>query len=216
MKSMQTMIENVTISKLEQICGVVGDFDSMGLYFDRLNENFEELKSTSAQVTDILRCETMNSIYTDAVHNNACTDLPIALMWTFMSLLIVSFFGMMMITLRSAWLDLREKRTRLIDDLPIIAIEKIQDLDDEQFNDSPSPKYDLSGRRFSDNDGQDSMPLTTSTEKFSGGKLNVEVDEPAYTEHNDPVSMYQSISVADDGLQEIPTSPKDPPGYRVY
>ena len=212
MTSLKDMMENVTIPQLEQICGVVGDFDSIGLYFDRLNENFEQLTSSASEVSDIFSCETMNSIYTRAVHDNACTDLPETLLWTFVSLLILSFFGMTMITLRPAWLEFREKRTQLIDELPIISIEKIRDLD-EHFDDSPSPKYN---RRVDygeeDGEGEDTSPLT---EPEGLGNLHVEVQSPSHIEH-DPVFMYQNISVADEGLQQIPSSPKDPPGYRVY
>ncbi len=209
MQNMQDMMETVTIAKMEQICGVVGNFDSIGLYFGALSDNFAKLNSTASQFSDIMSCETINSIYTDAVHDQACTEIPRALLWTFVSLLIVSVFGMIMITLRSAWLEVRGKRTRLMDDLPVISIEKIQDLDDEHFNDSPSPKYSNNHRRELDEyEEEDSSPLTDPS------PLNDETTS-SNIDH-DPVARYHSTSVADEILQDIPTSPKDPPNYRVY
>ena len=213
MESLQNMIENVTIPSLESICGVIGDFDSIEGYLDSLNGNFVELYSSTDEIANLLGCESVNSIYVDAIHDNACTQMPHALLWTFVSLLIISFFGLLMITFRAAWLEVEEPNLKVIDELPIISIEKIQDLEDEQFSDSPE-------RRIYANDRQDTSRLT---DPYDSSRLT-DTDNSRLTEQSreqlppihDPVTIYQTTSVADEGLQVIPSSPKDPPGYRVY
>lgn len=203
MQALRGMMDNVTIPELERICGIIGDFDSIGLYFDQLEENFVKMLSSASNVADLLSCETINSIYIDAVHNNACHDVPISLLWTFISLLIVGTFGMIMITLRSAWLVVRERRQKVMNQMPIITVEKIEDLNDESFSDSPSPNHH---KRFNYDDRGEILAETDE----SGNVLTN--DEEIY----DPVVMYQNLSVADESLADFPMSPKDPPGYKVY
>jgi hypothetical protein len=228
MNELENMIADATTTQLEQICGIVGDFDSVEMYLDRLQENFDEISSSAAKTADMLSCESINSIYTDAVHDSACTDFPHAILWAFVSLSIVSFFGMVMITLRSAWLEVKEKKVKMTDEMPIISIEKIRDLDDEHFNDSPSPKYreyDATHRQEDNGGFTETTELNPETE--TQNSRFTETDHSKMTETDgsddvpeqsphDPVAMYQSISVAVDGLTQIPSSPKDPPGYRVY
>lgn len=215
MESLKNMIENVTIPELERICGAIGAFDSFYLYLDRLNDNFVGMISSLSTITDILSCETMNGIYTDAVHEAACTDIPSSMLWSFISLLIVSVLGMIMITLRSSWLQVKEKKIKMVDEMPIISIEKLQDVEDESFNDSPSPKShnvfrDIGIKR------QDSASETTDVNVSSRITISTEKNNKSEDIIDDQAVMYQNISVADDNLNEVPSSPKDPPGYRVY
>ncbi len=216
MNTLQEMMNNVTIPELERICGIIGDFDSIGLYFDRLKVNFEKITKAATEVEELLSCENINSIYVDAVHGSACTDVPQAILWSFISLLTVSFFAMVMITLRSSWLEVLQSRSKMSDEMPIISIEKIQDLQDEQFNDSPSPK---SRPSFDEDNRQDTSQLTDTDNTSSSREQQQQQQEQAQQQNNalsDPVTLYHSISVADESLKEIPSSPKDPPGYRVY
>merc|ERR1712113_213610 len=138
-------------------------------------------------------------------------------MWSFASLLTISFFAMVMITLRSAWLEVTQSRSRMSDEVPIISVEKIQDLQNSQFDSSPSPK----GRQSFDEDNRRDThftdPDSSSREQSRDRSLKLQQEEEGQEQAlNDPVTLYESISVADEGLREIPSSPKDPPGYRVY
>lgn len=218
MQTLQDMMQNVTIAELEQICGVIGDFDSIDQYFNRLKENFVKMSSSSSNITDILHCESINSIYINAVHENACTNVPHALLWSFISLLTVSFIGMVMIMLRPAWLKVREGKSKINGEMPIISVERIQDLEEENFNDSPSPRYILES--INSNQRHD---LTNQYIEFESDHSRLDEtdnlrsdDAPPEQNIHDPVAMYQVTSVADGTLEEIPSSPKDPKGYRVY
>jgi len=216
MMALKSMIDNVTIAELENICGVIGAFDSFDLYLNRLNDNFVGMTDSLAKLTDILSCETVNSIYIDAVHDTACTDVPKAMLWTLTSLLIVSVLGMVMITLRSSWLQVKEKKIKMADEMPIISIQKLRDVEDESFNDSPSPK-NANGRRDLEQHKYDSKSETTDFNTNSRLTINTtEKNDEAEELVDDPVKMYQNISVADENLTDIPSSPKDPAGYRVY
>lgn len=218
MQTLQDMMQNVTIGELEQICGVIGDFDAIDQYFDRLKQNFLQMSSSSSSVSDMLRCESVNSIYIDAVHENACTNVPRALLWSFSALLIVSFIGMLMIMLRPAWLKVREIKTKTKGEMPIISVERIQDLEEENVNDSPSPQYNRES--ISRNQRHDH---TNQYIEFESDHIRLNETEnlqpnnvPPEQNDHDPVAMYQITSVADETLEEIPISPKDPRGYRVY
>jgi hypothetical protein len=208
MAALTEMIKITSIMKLEKICGIIGDFDTYSLYFNKLTNNFVKMSTSLEELESNLSCETMNTIYTEAIHHNACTEVPYGLLWAFSSLLIVSFFGMVMITLRPAWLEVREKRSRMAHEMPIISM-KIQDLEDERFNDSPHGQ-DPNDAHFTE--ATDSNSRLTETDL---SRLTENRQSPEQSIH-DPVAMYQTISVADESLKEIPSSPKDPPGYRVY
>mmetsp|Transcript_31160 Transcript_31160/g.36348 ORF Transcript_31160/g.36348 Transcript_31160/m.36348 type:complete len:578 (+) Transcript_31160:189-1922(+) len=195
----ENMMENVTIAELETICGVVGDFDYIIEYFGRLDETFRMISKTTEEAADTFSCESINPLYIDAVHDNICTAIPESTVWAFSSLLIVSFFGMMMITFRSAWLETVEKSPKNVDQVPIMSIERINDIDSEQFRDSPRPLYDLEDEK----ENVDGVPL-----------VNVETgDDDTYDKSG---QKYRKTSVADETLRELPASPSDPPGYRVY
>mmetsp|Transcript_5251 Transcript_5251/g.7779 ORF Transcript_5251/g.7779 Transcript_5251/m.7779 type:complete len:631 (-) Transcript_5251:58-1950(-) len=233
MNTLQGMMESVTIQELERICGIIGDFDSIGLYFDRLKDNFEKIIAAANNTEEVLSCENINTIYVDAVHGSFCSDVPNAILWSFISLLTVSTLSMVIITFRSAWLEVLLSRSKMSDEMPIISIEKIQDLQDSRFNDSPSPKSGGGGGggmgnrpTFDQGNRQDTSHFTDTDTSSREQSRDLSQQQQQQQEQfhqqqqdvnlEDPITLYQTISVADEGLKEIPSSPKDPPGYRVY
>ena len=147
MNALMNMIESVTIPELERICGVVGDFDSIELYFDRLKENFAFMSDSASNITDSFSCESVNSLYVDTVHDNVCTDIPYGIFWAFASLLIVSYFGMIMVTLRSSWLEVKVTKPQIMDEMPIISVERVQNVDGDNLNTSSRSLRNNSERR---------------------------------------------------------------------
>lgn len=55
---------------------------------------------------EVIDCPRIHAIYIEALHKGACTNLPLANFWIFISLLVIGMCGMIMITLRSAWLEM--------------------------------------------------------------------------------------------------------------
>lgn len=53
----------------------------------------------------LLSCDSIVPIYTNTVYGTSCDYSVKALSWSYSSFLVISFFGMIMITLRSAWHD---------------------------------------------------------------------------------------------------------------
>jgi len=88
--------------------------------------------------------------------------------------------------------------------VPILSIERINDLESEHFRDSPGRKYDVE---------HDYLEVGNNRVNFVSAD---EADTDSPTGSSDPEKEYKKTSVADESLRDLPTSPKDPPGYRVY
>ncbi len=54
---------------------------------------------------ELLACNNIVPIYTTTMYNTACDYSVLALAWCFAGFLVISFFGMIMITLRTSWND---------------------------------------------------------------------------------------------------------------
>ncbi len=59
----------------------------------------------SVLALQLLSCDNIVPIYTSTMYNTACDYSVSALAWSFSAFLVISFFGMIMITLRSSWHD---------------------------------------------------------------------------------------------------------------
>lgn len=69
---------------------------------------------------NLLSCDNIVPIYTNTAYNTSCEYSIAALSWSFASFLVISFFGMMMITLRSSWHNVKylEDKPQYLDPAP--------------------------------------------------------------------------------------------------
>lgn len=68
-----------------------------------LNSKFENVNMAIKQGYDALSCPRVNSLYNDAVHGAFCTDFATANANGLILLVMISFSGMILITLRASW-----------------------------------------------------------------------------------------------------------------
>jgi hypothetical protein len=76
------------------------------LFFDNiqlLNKQFVNVNKVIKLAYDALSCPRINTLYVDVVHNALCTDFATANTNGLLLLIIISFCGMVLITLRSSW-----------------------------------------------------------------------------------------------------------------
>lgn len=81
--------------KIKEIQGSISD----------LSTDIASLLRRSGDIIDLLGCEKTNTVYSEIMHNITCTQGSRITFFVFVSFIFISFFGMMMITLRSAWLS---------------------------------------------------------------------------------------------------------------
>lgn len=153
--SMSNLRESMNAAtNLTAICGGK-DFGSIYGYFTLLTNDYIEFAANATNTMELLKCQQINPMYKELVHEVACTDVPEAAIWAFGTLLVISFFSMVMITLRASWLDV------IKNDVPAsLEVTQPQDiwaekrrhsnLSSEIFNDSPRSNY-----RESDEDDED-------------------------------------------------------------
>lgn len=153
--SMSNLRESMNAAaNLTAICGGK-DFGSIYGYFTLLTNDYIEFAANATSTMELLNCQQINPMYKELVHEVACTDVPEAAIWAFGTLLVISFFSMVMITLRASWLDV------IKNDVPAsLEVTQPQDiwaekrrhsnLSSEIFNDSPRSNY-----REGDEDDED-------------------------------------------------------------
>jgi len=104
----------------------------------RIKENLRAPIGLSLKAMQILECEKINSIYVKFVHDGICSTTMNALVWTFVSLILISFFAMILITLRASWSAVRYYDGRLPLDIEIGEIEIPTDSMLYSFSDNQS------------------------------------------------------------------------------
>lgn len=98
-------MDNYTLSALSQDCGGK-DFTGLRIYLDEFVVDYNTMKSITMNVENLVTCERLNPIYTNYVYDDACTEAPEGMIWGWVFLFCLSFFGMMLVTFRSAWLEI--------------------------------------------------------------------------------------------------------------
>lgn len=98
----QDLYPDGDITELTAACGATTS--TIVTNADTAIEKFNELKAGFESIQGSISCETMAPIMQGAVYENSCNNLSQALLWSFVSGLCVSFFGTIMLTLRSATL----------------------------------------------------------------------------------------------------------------
>lgn len=86
---------------LEAQCG--RRFDKVIDIVDRMNVNLKVLRQQADLTLDLVKCENINQLYVNTVHEAGCTYSVDAMAWVFASSLLISVCGLIMIMLRSAY-----------------------------------------------------------------------------------------------------------------
>jgi len=102
--SLASAMDRAGLSNLSETCGGK-DFTATRAYLDLMAQDYNELITNATVTEKLLSCENINSIYSDIVYDELCTEIPEASAWAVGMLLAISFFAMWMVTLRSAWLE---------------------------------------------------------------------------------------------------------------
>eukprot|EP00555_Chaetoceros_dichaeta_P005733 CAMPEP_0198260752 /NCGR_PEP_ID=MMETSP1447-20131203/9637_1 /TAXON_ID=420782 /ORGANISM="Chaetoceros dichaeta, Strain CCMP1751" /LENGTH=639 /DNA_ID=CAMNT_0043948477 /DNA_START=101 /DNA_END=2020 /DNA_ORIENTATION=- len=72
---------------------------------NQLSEKIRDLSNSAQSSVDVVGCQRLSPLYVSATHDTLCTDLPHALFWSGLGLVVISLFGMLTITLRAAYLE---------------------------------------------------------------------------------------------------------------
>lgn len=91
---------------LEFIQGQCGASNQVELFFDNLsvlNAQLFEVNKAIKNAYDAVSCPRVNALYVEAVHGALCTDFATSNTNGLLLLIVISFSGMIMITLRAAW-----------------------------------------------------------------------------------------------------------------
>ena len=91
---------------IKENCGGDSGTEQVQLFFDNiqlLNIQFRNVNQAIKQAYDAVSCPRINTLYVDVVHNALCTDFATANTNGLLLLIIISFCGMILITLRSSW-----------------------------------------------------------------------------------------------------------------
>ena len=86
---------------LEAQCG--RSFDNVLNLVRKMNSNLLLLQRQANLSLDLVKCENINSLYVNTIHEAGCTYSVNAMAWIFASTLIISVSGLIMIMLRSAY-----------------------------------------------------------------------------------------------------------------
>jgi len=88
---------------LERQCGPGNQVKTFFRNLTLLNSKYANVNMAIKQGYDALSCPRVNSLYVDAVHGAFCTDFATANANGLILLIIISFSGMILITLRASW-----------------------------------------------------------------------------------------------------------------
>jgi hypothetical protein len=92
---------------LEEQCG--RDFGNVLTIVKEMNDNLKLLQEQAELSLDLVRCEdNINKLYVDTFHEAGCTYSVEAMGWIFVSSLIISVCGLIMIMLRSAYYPVKQ------------------------------------------------------------------------------------------------------------
>jgi len=127
--------EIVGVDRLETLCSK--DFtellDSMSL----LKQNLRSLDTSASTALGLLSCPRINSLYANTFHEATCTSSIKGETWVFVCLLLISIFGMLMITFRASWKDTEYYKGALTAVSPDIEL-----YDQKSEQEAPKATYD--------------------------------------------------------------------------
>mmetsp|Transcript_34883 Transcript_34883/g.64171 ORF Transcript_34883/g.64171 Transcript_34883/m.64171 type:complete len:582 (-) Transcript_34883:314-2059(-) len=86
---------------LEEQCG--RDFDDVINIVEDMTANLKSLREQAYLSLDLVKCENINRLYVNTIHEAGCTYSVDAMAWIFATSLVISVCGLIMIMLRSAY-----------------------------------------------------------------------------------------------------------------
>jgi len=99
----------VNQERFENECGgQSGSLDPLLPLLTMVIDAFKDLDEVGESATDLLNCESINSIWVDLAHEAVCTSLPGAFAWMFSSITGVYVAGMLTYLLRGALLPSKD------------------------------------------------------------------------------------------------------------
>lgn len=100
-RTFQGMIDTASsLENLSQECGV--DYNAYKELLLKLQAHSDILGDASRRSLELMSCRSIVPLYTNLVYDATCDENMTAALWLFSCSLIISFFGMVMITLRGA------------------------------------------------------------------------------------------------------------------
>mmetsp|Transcript_1295 Transcript_1295/g.1734 ORF Transcript_1295/g.1734 Transcript_1295/m.1734 type:complete len:587 (-) Transcript_1295:163-1923(-) len=102
--SLQDLIDDIRIDgKLDEL-GVYcnRDYDTLDILLESMQSIVDVLIQSLDRLLDLVACGRIIPLYTSTVYDAGCSYSPKAVIWVFSCCLILAFFGMVMITLRSS------------------------------------------------------------------------------------------------------------------
>ncbi|KAL7579429.1 hypothetical protein ACA910_014093 [Epithemia clementina (nom. ined.)] len=104
LNSLRDMITKLTNEEISDELAVYcnRDFDILVPILKSMSDLINILRNSLIALLDLARCGRLIPLYTDTMYNAGCLYAPRAVFWVFYSCLILAFFGMLMITLRSS------------------------------------------------------------------------------------------------------------------
>ena len=199
-------MEAFGLDNLKATCGGK-DFSSTFEYMNQISADYKELAKMSNSIVDLVVCERINPIYVDLVFDTTCAETTPLLVLALSLILVSSFFGLILITFRSSWLDvLRTDR-----------------LEDYEFPITPL-NADDSLRNVELGDYEESFIPSNQEERGDPSGLGRNESSPArsnqsnYSSNTSPSSLEKmSVAADDDALKIIPpSSPGKDPSFKVY
>jgi hypothetical protein len=180
------------------------DFVPILDYMKILTSNYLELSANMTQVQASLSFENIHPIYVDLVYGVTCTDMPEAGVWAFGSLLIIAFFGMVIITCRTAWLVTIEQNglSSFTIEEPALGDEKQQPTRSGSFDEPPGRRYDSAEKEDDDDDDDNSIQNLEEVSIASGHELDDVIDDDGFIKRN---SLAQ-----DESHKFVPVATKKP------
>jgi len=102
----------------------------------------EKMKCLTIQAQRISDCNRVHNVYNDIFNGTVCTNTAEGFVWLAICLTFITFFGMVMITLRSAWMEVE-----FVDEFKDMLIQQdvIEDADndDEDYMEIGSNRYSI-------------------------------------------------------------------------
>ena len=100
LKVMEAAISETSPANLSQQCG--HDYSATLELVKQLAAHTTILDDVTERSLNLLRCRSIVPLYTQSVYQSVCKDNMTAALWLFSCSLLISFFGMVMITLRGS------------------------------------------------------------------------------------------------------------------
>ena len=195
MNNFQQTLNSTELSGLAACNVSTSEFASIQAYTGTLYTNFVNMSRSVSDISSLMNCPTLGPIYEDVVYRDICTLYPRYFMWIFSTLLGISVFGMIMITLRASWLTIQYQTS-----FPILSLDTPR---------SPGSVIDSVSQRGRPRGNSDIGSVTDHETLFSDKY-----------ERRDSVHVpsWDDISVADDSTIRELRRTQDPnaPGLRIY